>query len=60
MGLKTKDGIDMKDLWEDGVRTYLGMFVHGLPNAFLLYSPQGTYTYSDPWASVIHGKKNDN
>lgn len=41
MGLKTKDGIDMKDFWKEGVRTYLGIFVNGLPNTFLLYSPQG-------------------
>ncbi|KAK6384742.1 hypothetical protein LTS17_002305 [Exophiala oligosperma] len=41
MGLKTKDGLDIQDVWKDGVRTYLGIFVKGLPNAFLLYSPQG-------------------
>jgi len=41
MGLKSKDDVDIKDLWKDGVSTYLGIFVHGLPNAFVLYSPQG-------------------
>ena len=40
MGLKSKDGVDMKDVWKDGVRTYLGMMVHGFPNAFMVYSPQ--------------------
>lgn len=53
MGLKTKDGLDIKDLWNDGVRTYLGIFVHGLPNAFLLYSPQGRWSCNESDAKLI-------
>jgi cation diffusion facilitator CzcD-associated flavoprotein CzcO len=41
MGLKNKHGIDIKDVWQDGVKTYLGMMMHGFPNAFVVYSPQG-------------------
>ena len=40
MGLKNKDGVDIKDLWAKGVRTYLGMTMSGFPNLALLYSPQ--------------------
>ncbi|RMZ66139.1 Cyclopentanone 12-monooxygenase [Pyrenophora seminiperda CCB06] len=40
MGLKSKDGVDIKDIWKDGIRTYLGMMVHGFPNAFMVYAPQ--------------------
>ena len=41
MGLKNKDGVDIKDVWRDGIRTYLGMTFHGFPNCFMVYSPHG-------------------
>ena len=41
MGLKNKDGVDMKELWKDGVFTYLGMLFSGFPNTFMVYSPHG-------------------
>lgn len=41
MGLKNKDGVDIKELWKDGVSTYLGMLIGGFPNTFMVYSPQG-------------------
>lgn len=42
MGLKNKDGVDMKDLWRDnGITSYLGMTFAGFPNAFMVYSPHG-------------------
>jgi cation diffusion facilitator CzcD-associated flavoprotein CzcO len=47
MGLKSKDGIDIKDVWKDGVKTYLGMMMHGFPNAFMLYSPQAPTALSN-------------
>ncbi|KAF2640036.1 FAD/NAD(P)-binding domain-containing protein [Massarina eburnea CBS 473.64] len=47
MGLKNKDGIDIKDVWSDGVRTYLGMMMHGFPNAFMVYSPQAPTALSN-------------
>jgi cation diffusion facilitator CzcD-associated flavoprotein CzcO len=40
MGLKSKTGVDVKDVWKNGVKTYLGMMIHGFPNAFMVYSPQ--------------------
>ncbi|KAF2687658.1 FAD/NAD(P)-binding domain-containing protein [Lentithecium fluviatile CBS 122367] len=47
MGLKSKDGVDIKDVWKDGVRTYLGMMMHGFPNAFMVYSPQAPTALSN-------------
>jgi hypothetical protein len=41
MGLKNKDGVDMKESWQGGVHTYLGMLCSGFPNTFMVYSPQG-------------------
>lgn len=40
MGLKNKDGVDIKDIWKDGVNTYMGIMMNGFPNAFMVYSPQ--------------------
>ena len=42
MGLKNRDGIDIKQYWSDGVKTYLGMMFNGFPNAFTCYTPHGT------------------
>lgn len=47
MGLKSKNGVDIKDVWKDGVRTYLGMMFHGFPNAFMVYSPQAPTALSN-------------
>ena len=47
MGLKSKDGIDIKDVWADGIRTYLGMMFNGFPNAFMVYSPQAPTALSN-------------
>jgi hypothetical protein len=32
MGLKNKDGVDIKDIWKEGLATYLGLSIHGFPN----------------------------
>jgi hypothetical protein len=44
MGLKNKDGIDIKDIWGQEIASYLGMLIHGFPNVFMVYSPQGMFT----------------
>jgi len=41
MGLRGKDGVDMKERWKDGVWTYLGLMVSGCPNMFMIFGPQG-------------------
>lgn len=43
MGLKDVHGVDLKEKWADGVRTHLGLMIPGLPNMFMVYSPQGKY-----------------
>lgn len=43
MGLKNKDGVDMKEVWKDGVFTYLGTMTAGFPNMFMVFTPQGEY-----------------
>lgn len=39
MGLKNKDGVDIRDCWKEGIRTYLGTTFAGFPNAFMTYTP---------------------
>ncbi|OAG44846.1 hypothetical protein AYO21_00808 [Fonsecaea monophora] len=41
MGLKDRDGVDLKERWKNGVKTHLGLMVPGVPNMFMVYSPQG-------------------
>jgi hypothetical protein len=43
MGLKNKDGVDIKDIWGQEIASYLGMMINGFPNAFMVYSPQGMF-----------------
>ena len=47
MGLKNKDGVDIADVWKDGVKTYLGMMMHGFPNVFMVYTPQAPTALSN-------------
>lgn len=42
MGLLNKDGVELKELWQDGIKSYLGILINGFPNAFMVYSPHGT------------------
>lgn len=34
------DSVELRSRWADGVRTYLGMAVAGLPNLFMVHGPQ--------------------
>ncbi|OAP60367.1 hypothetical protein AYL99_05369 [Fonsecaea erecta] len=47
MGLKNKDGVDIKDVWKDGIRTYLGMTINGFPNLFMVYTPHAPTALSN-------------
>ncbi|KAF9876580.1 hypothetical protein CkaCkLH20_05988 [Colletotrichum karsti] len=40
MNIHDRKGIKLQDKWKDGIRTYLGMMIEDMPNAFLLYGPQ--------------------
>lgn len=35
MGLKNKDGVDLRELWKDGVFTHVAMAISGFPNMFM-------------------------
>ncbi|KAA8645396.1 hypothetical protein EYZ11_000413 [Aspergillus tanneri] len=39
MNIQGRNGANLNQIWKEGVRTYLGMTVHGFPNCFLSYSP---------------------
>ena len=43
MGLKDKNGVDLRDHWNNGTYSYLGMTLRGYPNMFFLYGAQGEY-----------------
>ncbi|KIV99317.1 hypothetical protein, variant [Verruconis gallopava] len=47
MGFKNKDGVDIKDIWSEEISSYLGMLIHGFPNAFMVYSPQAPTAFSN-------------
>ncbi|KAK5045908.1 hypothetical protein LTR84_008694 [Exophiala bonariae] len=40
IGLKNRDGVDLEQVWRDGIKTYLGVSMPGFPNAFAVYTPQ--------------------
>lgn len=44
MGLQNKDGVDINEIWKDGISTYLGVFCHGFPNAFFVATAQGLFS----------------
>lgn len=39
MGLKSRNGTDLRDYWKGGIRSYLGTTTSGFPNAFMCYTP---------------------
>uniref|UniRef100_A0A7E4VNQ9 Pyr_redox_2 domain-containing protein n=1 Tax=Panagrellus redivivus TaxID=6233 RepID=A0A7E4VNQ9_PANRE len=45
MNLKNTEGTHLRDLWKDGVRTYLGLAMKGFPNMFFPYGPQAPTTF---------------
>lgn len=47
LGLKNKDGVPLKEIWDEGVSTYLGLTVNGFPNMFMAYSPQAPTALSN-------------
>ncbi|MEX5635424.1 flavin-containing monooxygenase [Parafrankia sp. FMc2] len=40
--IRGRDGLSLRDHWEAGPRTYLGLTVAGFPNLFLIGGPQST------------------
>ncbi|PSN68744.1 FAD/NAD(P)-binding domain-containing protein, partial [Corynespora cassiicola Philippines] len=47
VGVKNKHGVDLKDVWADGITTYMGITVSGFPNMFVPYSPQAPTPFTN-------------
>lgn len=45
--IKDKNGVELQMKWEKGVYTYLGLMVDGMPNMFMVYSPQAPTALSN-------------
>lgn len=45
--IKDKEGRPLQEKWKGGVETYLGLMVEGMPNMFMVYSPQAPTALSN-------------
>ncbi|KAE9387851.1 cyclohexanone monooxygenase [Gymnopus androsaceus JB14] len=45
--IRGQDGVPIKEKWEEGVRTYLGMASATYPNMFWIYGPQSPCSFSN-------------
>jgi cation diffusion facilitator CzcD-associated flavoprotein CzcO len=45
--MKDKEGTPLQKKWKDGVQTYLGLMIEGMPNMFMVYSPQAPTALSN-------------
>ncbi|MBI1238309.1 MAG: NAD(P)-binding protein [Alphaproteobacteria bacterium] len=51
-----RGGQRLSDVWQDGVRTMHGLFVHGFPNVFVMAGPQAAFTANYPHMLDEHSK----
>ncbi|KAF4881794.1 Baeyer-Villiger monooxygenase [Colletotrichum fructicola] len=47
MNIHDKNGVRLSEAWKNGISTYLGMMIPNMPNAFMLYGPQGPTTQTN-------------
>jgi len=47
-----RDGRTLRDDWENGPRTYLGLMTHGFPNLFMITGPQSPSVLSNMIVSI--------
>lgn len=47
-----RDGQSLKEKWDDGPKTYLGLMTHGFPNLFMVTGPQSPSVLSNMAASI--------
>ncbi|TVY54385.1 Baeyer-Villiger monooxygenase [Lachnellula suecica] len=45
--IRDREGRLLQELWSDGVETYLGLMITGMPNMFMVYSPQAPTALSN-------------
>lgn len=42
-GIKGRGGVSLSDHWAEGIKTFLGIFIHSFPNLFMINGPQGPF-----------------
>jgi cation diffusion facilitator CzcD-associated flavoprotein CzcO len=47
MGLEDSNGVALRDKWQGGVRTHLGLMIPEMPNLFMVYGPQAPTSFSN-------------
>lgn len=52
MGLKNRDGVDIRDYWKDGIHSYMGMASSGYPNAFMCYTSMAPTALSNGTSTI--------
>jgi len=50
--IRGRDGVELKDVWADGPKTYLGLNVHGFPNFFTITGPGSPSVLSNMVVSI--------
>ncbi|HYI60366.1 MAG TPA: NAD(P)/FAD-dependent oxidoreductase [Acidimicrobiales bacterium] len=52
--VRGRDGLDLRDAWAAGPRTYLGLAVHGFPNLFTVTGPGSPSVLTNMVVSIEH------
>ena len=50
--IRGRDGISLRDKWQEGPRTYLGLMVAGFPNFFMITGPGSPSVLSNMMVSI--------
>jgi cyclohexanone monooxygenase len=50
--IEGRNGVTLKQKWQDGTRTYLGIMVHGFPNLFTITGPASPSVFSNMMISI--------
>lgn len=50
--IRGRDGVKLKDIWNDGPKSYLGLNVHGFPNLFMITGPGSPSVLSNMVVSI--------
>ena len=47
MGLTSKNGVDIKEIWSQEIASYMGLLIADFPNLFMIYSPQAPTAFAN-------------
>jgi cyclohexanone monooxygenase len=50
--IEGRDGLTLKQKWQGGTRTYLGLMVHGFPNFYTITGPASPSVFSNMMVSI--------